>query len=280
MHGDYSFLPRDDISFHIPRSCLTLSLFLCHLTNVTAQAHQSPSALKHGDQEGQGPRAQWVTHGTKHLMNSMPSIALLATESLVGGSGSPSHTSSLRFSFSAASQLHSPFLPVSSSSPWRPVTSVSLSFRPFSWSWTCGLAHIRLMGRREISSFVCLARHQPVRWDCHNSTSKSFRAWFTHTINHSQSCKWQHQDLLPVNKTQPCWAKLNFCAKYVRALRDCSEAGAEQSECNDCAQGWAEQEGPAAGSCAPATTETLKGGWKPELPPSGPNINTTSPLAP
>lgn len=48
MQYDYSFPPRDDIWFHIPRSFvlfLTLLVLLCHFTNVTAQAHQSLSVL-------------------------------------------------------------------------------------------------------------------------------------------------------------------------------------------------------------------------------------------
>lgn len=178
----------------------------CHCTSSSISA-----STGHGCQDGQVPRAQWVTHITEHLMSCVSPITLLSTESLLGGSGWSSHTSSLGLSFSAASQLHSTFLPASSSSPWRPVTSVSLSFVPFSWPWARGVACIRLMGRKEISSSVCLARHQPVHWDCHNST-QPFCAWFTHKINYSQTCKWQHQDSFAV-KTQPCCAKLHFCTK-------------------------------------------------------------------
>lgn len=70
MHRDYSFLPRDDIWFHIPRSSLTLSMFFCPFNKCHCTSSSISVSARHGDRYGQMPRAQQVTHVTEHLTSS------------------------------------------------------------------------------------------------------------------------------------------------------------------------------------------------------------------
>lgn len=228
---------------------VSLAFSKCHCTSSSISV-----STGHGDQDEQVPQAQWVMHVTKHLTSSVLPITLLFTQTHIGGSGCSSHTSSQRLSFSAASQLHSPFLPASSSSPWRSVTSVSLSFKPFSWPWARGLACVRLMGRREISSSVCLARHSQYTGTAtipHSPFVLGLHTKLT-TARHANGSIRTH-----LQQTKPSLAEPNSIFK----LRCDSSKGLfwswgwTESGCNDCAQGWAEQEGPAAGSCAPASTK-------------------------
>lgn len=83
MHRDYFFLPRDAIWFHVPRSSLTLSRFLCHLTNVTAQAHQSLSVPgRETNRDKWQERSKWHMSLNTSWALSPPSLFSAKTSAL------------------------------------------------------------------------------------------------------------------------------------------------------------------------------------------------------
>lgn len=163
MQYDYSFPPRDDIWFHIPRSFvlfLTLLVLLCHFTNVTAQAHQSLSVLgRKTSMASSHKHSEWrmSPSTSRALCQKSP---FNAKSSAIcqppRGSGWPPHDCSPGLSSCAASWVHLPsFTSHAFSSPYRLVTFVSLGFRPFFWPWAWGLACIMLTRRIKSSSTGC-----------------------------------------------------------------------------------------------------------------------------
>lgn len=57
-------------------------------------------------------------------------------------------------------------------------------------------------GKKRKSARLC-ALQETSQFTGTATIPQSFCAWFTHKMNYSQTCKWQHQDLFAVNKTQP-----------------------------------------------------------------------------
>jgi len=201
IHRDYSFLPRDDIWFHIPSSSLTLSIFLCHLTNITALAHQSPSAPgRETDMDKRHEHSKWcVSLSTSRalcppsLLSAKPCALYQAPcvwVRLVTPQLLP--RTHLLSSFPAS---FPPFYHPVPSSPWRPVTFVSLSFRPFFWPWACGLACIMLLGRREkqLTCVPCKTPASALRLPQLHEAVLSCSV-YTHNQPQPNTCKQQYQD--------------------------------------------------------------------------------------